>query len=72
MTEDDGLGIAVADESGLQIGGSRSKAFDGNGDIFNDDRRAYGPYRAYGGKQPLADFPVFLDQIRIGAEFDRT
>src|ERR1700675_2151409 len=72
MTEDNGLGIAVPDESSLQVGGCRSKAFDGNGDIFNDNRRTDGPYRAYGGKQPLANFPVFLDQIRIRTEFDRT
>src|SRR6202166_783870 len=72
MTEDNGLGIAVPDESSLQVGGRWSKAFDRNGDIFNDNRRADGPYRAYGGKQTLADFPVFLDQIRIRTEFDRT
>src|SRR6202140_5041139 len=36
MTKDNGLGIAVPDESGLQGGGCRHKAFEGNGDIVND------------------------------------
>ena len=72
MTENDGLGIAVPDKRGLQIGCRGSEALDRHRDIFNDDSRTHGPNRADRGKQPLADFPIFLDQMRICAEFDRT
>ena len=72
MTEDNGLGIAVPDQGGLQIGGRRSEALDRHRDIFNDDRRADRPYRTYRGEQPFADFPVFFYERGSGAEFDRT
>src|SRR6266567_8498133 len=66
VAEDDGFGVAVLAESGLQIGGGGGEVLDRHRDVLDDHRGADRTYSADGWKQPLANFPVFFDQIRIG------